>query len=439
MQFSIASVSLLIVVCLYGLKESAIAAIFVYGTSVVLGVTEQQSAVVSIAAITFIAWRMRIRHDGLITSTLLFWLLAGGPIMALLATITYGNINQIVVFHIQKEITIALLSCLLVDVLFTYSPLKRLGADGKVSIGFHFNRIMINTSLSAITIPYLLYMSIAGYNSTKRMEDLVHNTFVSQLQTIESYLHNQTENDLFALKQQGIVQVARLNQELQNIFADTGTEIVVTNYNNIVMASNSSVTIGGTFIWYMGDSIADRFANIYYWVPNKEFGSELEKWSYAYIIREKELPLLKLKTVMMTPFAPFLSNLLSAYIYQLWVYMLFCFAMLILSVLYNRIFFKLLEKLAETTTGIPTRLADGNGIEWYKSSIIEIDTLVNNFKTVTDNLEGMFHRTHHLAYYDSLTGLPNRLSMQDELIKMFGSQYAGRNLALMFFDLDRFK
>ncbi len=439
MEFSIPSVTLLMIVCLYGLKESFITAIFVYGTAVILGRTDLQSAVVYIAAIAFIAWRVRIKHNGLITSTMLFWLLIGGPIMAVLATIVNGNINQIMVFQIQNEVTIALLSSLLVDVLFTYTPLNRLGTDKHVPIGFHFNRIMIHTSLAAITIPYLLYMGIAGYNSTKRMEDSVHNTFVSQLQTIESYLHNQTESDLFKLKQQGIVQVSRLNEELKNISAGTGTEIVVTDNNNTVMGSNSDITIGKPFIWYMGGSIADKFANTYYWVPNQEFGSELEHWSYGYMIREKDIPLLRLKAVMMTPFKPFLSNLLSTYIYQIWVYLLFCSVILILSIFYNRIFFKPLEKLAESTTGIHIQLADGNGIEWNKSSIVEIDSLVNNFKTVTDGLEGMLHRTHHLAYYDFLTGLPNRLSMQDALIKLLRSNYKERNLALLFFDLDRFK
>ncbi|HEY9063259.1 MAG TPA: EAL domain-containing protein [Pseudobacteroides sp.] len=439
MVLSLSSLTLLFTVCLYGFKGSVSASFFAYGAAAVLGAIDLQSAVIHIVAIAFIAWRMKTKPDRLITHTLMFWLLAGGPLMALSATITNGSIGLIGVFHIQKEITIALISSLIVDIIFTYIPLKRIGYGRNLQKGFHFNRIMVHTTLAAITIPYLLYVGVAGYNSTKRIVGSVDSTFVSQIQMIESYLRSQTENDLFALKQQGVVQVSRLDQELHNISSDTGTEIVVTDHNNKVMGSNSTAPRGYPFIWHMGGSVAAEIGTINYWVPDRKFSSELEKWSYAYIIREKELPPLRLKAIMMTPFAPYLSSLMDSYVYQLWVYLFFCSAMFILSSLFNRIFFKPLEKLAETTTGIPTRLADGNRIEWHKSSIVEIDTLVHNFKTVTDNLEGMFHRTHHMAYYDSLTGLPNRLSMQDALTTLFSSHISDKNLALLFFDLDRFK
>lgn len=436
---SLSSLTLLFTVSLYGLKGSVSASFFVYGGAAVLGATDLQSAVIHIAAITFIAWRMNTKPDRLIAHTLMFWLLTGGPLMAVSAAITTGSIDQIQIFQIHKEITIALISSLIVDILFTYSPLKRIGNGQHKQPGFYFTRIMVHTTLVAITIPYLFYVGVAGYNGTKRIVSVVDSTFVSQLQMIESYLRSQTENDLFALKQQGIVQVSRLDQELQNISSDTGTEVVVTDHNNKIMGSNSSAPRGNPFIWQMGGSVAAEIGTINYWVPDRKFSSELEKWSYGYMIMEKELLPQRLKAVMMTPVAPFLSNLLDSYVYQLWVYLFFCAALLILSSLFSRIFFKPLERLAETTTGIPARLADGNRIEWHKSSIVEIDTLIHNFKAVTDNLEGMFHRTQHMAYYDSLTGLPNRLSMQDALNALFFSHASDKNLALLFFDLDRFK
>jgi GGDEF domain-containing protein len=49
-------------------------------------------------------------------------------------------------------------------------------------------------------------------------------------------------------------------------------------------------------------------------------------------------------------------------------------------------------------------------------------------------------RVQYLAYYDDLTGLPNRTLLQDRLTKaLAGARRQKQKVALLFLDLDRFK
>ena len=64
---------------------------------------------------------------------------------------------------------------------------------------------------------------------------------------------------------------------------------------------------------------------------------------------------------------------------------------------------------------------------------------ISTGKDVTERVEAQ-RRLDQLAYYDGLTGLPNRSLMQDRLEHALAqAQRAGHRLALLFLDLDRFK
>ena len=61
------------------------------------------------------------------------------------------------------------------------------------------------------------------------------------------------------------------------------------------------------------------------------------------------------------------------------------------------------------------------------------------FRDITDRKVAE-ERVQFLAYYDALTGLPNRTLLQDRLSKALASARRQKDrVALLFLDLDRFK
>jgi diguanylate cyclase (GGDEF)-like protein/PAS domain S-box-containing protein len=82
--------------------------------------------------------------------------------------------------------------------------------------------------------------------------------------------------------------------------------------------------------------------------------------------------------------------------------------------------------------------------EWLTISAVvdekkNITHFVGTFFDISDRKETEEY-IRHLAYYDSLTGLPNRRLIQDRLVvALTNSQRSKNHGALMFMDLDRFK
>jgi diguanylate cyclase (GGDEF)-like protein len=122
-----------------------------------------------------------------------------------------------------------------------------------------------------------------------------------------------------------------------------------------------------------------------------------------------------------------------------------------------------LQRLAGATTNLPLKLKEHHEPEWPRSNILEIHSLISNFKHMASNLRHLFtetqmsnerlqaqaellqqseERLHQLAYYDVLTGLPNRLHFTKHLQELIDLEHAtgsGLRIGVFFADINRFK
>ncbi|MER2538814.1 MAG: EAL domain-containing protein [Azonexus sp.] len=83
--------------------------------------------------------------------------------------------------------------------------------------------------------------------------------------------------------------------------------------------------------------------------------------------------------------------------------------------------------------------------EWLSISVVTlpdgcISHYVSAYSNITDRNDDAAAEIHRLAYYDSLTGLPNRRLLQDRLEQILsGTIRSGLHSAILFLNLDNFK
>jgi diguanylate cyclase (GGDEF)-like protein len=98
---------------------------------------------------------------------------------------------------------------------------------------------------------------------------------------------------------------------------------------------------------------------------------------------------------------------------------------------------------SEETSRDEIRLKTGTVLDRYSSPVVGADGQyygrIWTFRDITDRKLAE-ERIKYLAFYDALTGLPNRVLLQDRLATaLSGARRRKSKVALLFFDLDRFK
>ncbi len=114
------------------------------------------------------------------------------------------------------------------------------------------------------------------------------------------------------------------------------------------------------------------------------------------------------------------------------------FALLIVRIYVNRLFLQRMDKVKDIMQEIGENEGSAEDIIIQESD--EIGEIYHSLEAMKRKLEISHKSMKRLAYFDKLTGLPNRASLQQELsASLSAAKRKNENFAVIFLDLDNFK
>lgn len=238
----------------------------------------------------------------------------------------------------------------------------------------------------------------------------------------------------------GALNLSYINERIKTFTNQTNMQVTILDKNNQVIASTRPTIIMQNYDLKKDGELRTLKDGLYYWLP-KNINNPMKQWEQSSYIKTMTLAGEGDWTLIVESLvAPYQEGLFRSYIKTLTVFLICGLIAIIISLFISRSIVKPISRLAETTTDLPGKIMGKTSVHWPSSLFIEIDILMANFRTMSERLQNMFREIQNLAYYDRLTGLPNRVLFTQELeVVLEQTRLNGHTAAIFFIDFDRFK
>lgn len=463
-SFSISSIFLLIILRLYGFRIAFLTAVLVHSLSVAVAGFLFYDIVFLLEIISVSLLAIVLRRGNLVIWDLLFWLLIGAPISMFLHHIQFAEIAESVLnFKITIEVLNGLVNALIADLLLAYVPFHMLmkKRKDKKNNGFHFYQILFHLSIVAIVFPFLINTGINHWDTHQTELSNSKQLAVGAANGFEQELQKWTNEDLERLKLKGLIQIGYINEMVREYTSEEGLELVVLDERHrVISSSDPNSPFVNDIGWIEQTEVTLLPNDIYRVLPNNE-NMNIGNWTNGHYIYKRTIAAENITLLVMFPITTYQERLINDYFSQLNYLLIFISCAIFLAFLTNRLLVSTVNNLASTTTGLPQRLKQRSSIEWPSSKVLEFSSLITNFKHMSDELFVMFRESeemndqlkqqawklkkseeslHSYAYYDTLTGLPNRLQFHDTLTALIEESHVTKStFAVVFVDLNQFK
>ncbi|WP_249315771.1 EAL domain-containing protein [Bacillus sp. FJAT-49711] len=456
--FAFTSIFLFLMLRLFGLPQAVFAGLlsFIFIPHHLSSVALQALLIVEIVFVG--AFFRKGRRAKMFFVDILFWMTIG--LMGLLFINKPFLTGNALYFQISKMIVNGLFNVVVADMLLAYVPFYIFFNNNKVNKNnFSIHQFLFHLIVISIIVPF--FFSVVS--NARNAQALLDSKNISDVKNIVTHMENDISNwskeDVKQLSIKNAKQIDLMN-DLVHHFDSKELDIVIMNDKNEVYASTSQ-DIPVHTVYSMANQEVLR-------QPNKDFlvilpkdgGFEpISKWSKGYYLYDDELVSSGIKINVRLPISQYQNKFFDIFLEQLGYSFLFALFLSIFVQNVSSIFMNNIRQLTLASTRLPEKLIQYEHIEWPHSHVSELRVLSKNLREMAEKLKELFRESHemnhklkeqteqliesefrlnHLAFYDVLTGLPNRRHFQDYVKSLIYNQPSSL-FAVLFIDINQFK
>lgn len=429
---------LFLTVAWFGWRAGLLLLVLVYGA--LIGTQNADFLLWShlVEAVLIIALNMRWPKLGYIGAGAIYWALIGVPMYVLLSGKS-GAFNQEVMFYTYIVTACGLCSVLLAELFVYYIPARIHMLTGIPSNPpLRISRALIHMMLAAMIGSSILFL-VSGGNSYKHtiIKD-INNTANQASQALAAGMRTLSPEEQRGVRLNGYLELAMVKRMINSVLASDSYEAVLVARDGRVLLH----TLGGTnyeYEWLRQENWQGYFKERRMWSPDSaDLISTGSKWKNMSFIYSVDMGT-SFELYVRVPLDTYRNQVYSVYNAQMMSCLYVTAIIGLFALMIHRFFISGVRRLAVDSHGIPDKVKAGIAPVWPHSRLEEINSLVGNFRTVTEKLGLMFMESREQAYLDMLTGLPNRRNFNEHLTKVMDQMGPNDEIHVVFIDLDRFK
>ncbi len=181
-------------------------------------------------------------------------------------------------------------------------------------------------------------------------------------------------------------------EHLFKTYTSQGLQITLLDRNNtIITSTQSDRAVAQPFDPQQKGRIEAITADSYQWFPTTGSSMLMVQWTNSFFVREMALEHeIPWKLLIERPVAPNVSQVFQVHVRSLTILIFIAGFALGFAALLTRRLVSPLSQLARVTTNLPNQLVEQKPIDWPSSSVLEIGSLVRNFKVMSSTLTQKF-------------------------------------------------
>ncbi|MDR4887671.1 EAL domain-containing protein [Fredinandcohnia sp. QZ13] len=441
--FSFASIFLFLILRIFGYSAAIVTGLLAIFFTTFFS-NSPFYAILMLVEIIFVgAFFWRGRKAKMFFVDVFFWLLIGITLLFFSGRESLSGTS--LYFLICKDITNGLFNVLVADVLLAYFPFYKL-----VKNRLNKNNVSIHQFLSQITIfTILVPFFISVVTNALNTFDLIK----KDLSVVGETRVNRIENEFLQLeKNNGTIDV---NQIEDIIWRNKNKEsdIIIFDQSDQIIASTAMMDFE-----YQKYEIREISPRLYEALPvARNDAQQITRWMDAFYFYTRDTD--SFRIMLQFPISQYQQQLFNTSLDQLKYLFILALSAIFFVMFISRLLTNNLRQLTTITTGLPQKLRSLENIEWPQSTISELRVLSKNLKKMADKLKELFQESiemnlilreqttrlkesedklHKLAFYDSLTYLPNRYFFQNYVREQIRLN-VDHEIAIIFIDLNQFK